>query len=568
MVQKIPDVYSESEESFDLLIQIWVRFVIACTCLLVFFLDPINSGIPKEFTHILLISYCLYSACFVFVYDMQSFRRFATNHLTYWIDTIVFSALIAFTGGVDSMFFFFLFFPIIVAAFSDGLVAGQKVTAFSVLIFTIVGLLFVPPGKSYDLGLAIMRPIVLVVFGSMIAYWGEGRIVLKRRLGLLQEIGTNWNPRFGFNHAIMINLYRLVEFYKGSRCILVKERSDQIPKFVMYTSDRNKPTVQASPKEISETTAKVLLSLPPSIAVAYENPSAHSLRNFNRYIAYDINTLESSINYLNVCETLSNLFDEESFISVPYRQQGVASGRIFLTAGKREFSRSDVGFTQQVAEVMASVVENMHLIENLIAEAEGQERHRISLDVHDTTIQPYIGLTLALDALAQDFQNNTQLTTKIREIIMMANMTIQDLRSYKDTLREKSLMRGDVLISGVKNQVERLLRFYGIQIEVEGNVDPNLSGRLAEAAFQIIKEGLSNILRHTNAKKGFVNFQSTETELLLQIGNEVDNNARGQNKFKPKSIFERVFSLNGKALVETNQNGYTVLVVTIPLTKD
>jgi signal transduction histidine kinase len=499
---------------------------------------------------------------------MQSFRRFATNRITYWIDTIVFSALIAFTGGVDSMFFFFLFFPIIVAAFSDGLVAGQKVTAFSVLIFTIVGLLFVPPGKNYDLGLAIMRPIVLVVFGSMIAYWGEGRIVLKRRLGLLQEIGTNWNPRFGFNHAIMINLYRLVEFYKGSRCILVKERADQIPKFLMYTCDRNKPTVQASPKEISETTAKVLLSLPPSIAVAYENPSAHSLRNFNRYIAYDINTLESSINYLNVCETLSNLFDEESFISVPYRQQGVASGRIFLTVGKREFSRSDVGFTQQVAEVMASVVENMHLIENLIAEAEGQERHRISLDVHDTTIQPYIGLTLALDALAQDFQNNTQLTTKIREIIMMANMTIQDLRSYKDTLREKSLMRGDVLISGVKNQVERLLRFYGIQIEVEGTVDPNLSGRLAEAAFQIIKEGLSNILRHTNAKKGFVNFQSTETELLLQIGNEVDNNARGQNKFKPKSIFERVFSLNGKALVETNQNGYTVLVVTIPLTKD
>lgn len=564
----IPDVYSESEESFDFLIQIWVRFVIACTCLLVFFLEPINSGIPKEFTHILLISYCLYSAIFVFVYDMQSFQKFVSNRLIYWIDVIVFSALIAFTGGVDSVFFFFLFFPIIVAAFSYGLIEGQKVIAFSVIVFTVVGVTFIPPGKSYDLGLAIMRPIILIVFGAMIAFWGEGRIVLKRRLGLLQEIGTNWNPRFGFNHAIMINLHRLVEFYNGSRCILVKERADQIPKFVMYSCDRDKPIVKASPKEISDTTAKVLFSLPNSIAVAYENPSAHSLRNFNRYIAYDIDTLESSTNYLNVCETLSNLFDEESFLSVPYKQQGVTSGRIFLTAGKREFTRSDVGFTQQVAEVIASVVENMHLIENLIAEAEGQERHRISLDVHDTTIQPYIGLTLALDALAQDFQDNTHLTANIREIIMMANMTIQDLRSYKDTLREKSLMRGDVLISGVKNQVERLLRFYGIQVEVEGSVDPNLSGRMAEAAFQIIKEGLSNILRHTNAKSGFVNFQSTETELLLQIGNELDNNAQGKNKFKPKSIFERVNSLNGSARVETNQNGYTVIVVTIPLTKD
>ncbi len=568
MVQNLPDVYPESEESFDLLIQIWVRFVIACTCLLVFFLDPINSGLPKELTHVLLISYCLYSACFVFVYDMQSFRKLAINRYAYWIDTLFFSALIALTGGVDSIFFFFLFFPIIVAAFSLGSLAAQKVTIVSVLIFTIVGLIFIPPGKHYDLGAAIMRPIVLIVFGYMIAHWGEGRIVLKRRLGLLQEIGTNWNPRFGVNHAIMINLFRLVEFFQGSRCIVVMERADHLQKFVMYTSDRRKLNGLEAPKEITETTAKELLSLPSSIAIAFENPATHSLRYFNRYIAYDIHTLEPSNSYINVCQTLSNLFDDESFISVPYRQQGVTSGRIYLVAGNREFSRSDVGFTEQVAEVMASVVENMQLIENLIAEAEGQERHRISLDVHDTTIQPYIGLTLALDALALEFKSNIPLTEKIGEIIMMANMTIQDLRSYKDTLREKSLMRGDVLISGVKNQVERLLRFYGIHVEVKGAVDPNLSGRLAEAAFQIIKEGLSNILRHTNAKKAFVSFHDTNTELILQIGNETDDNSPAHQHFKPKSIYERVFSLNGNTLVETDSEGYTVIRVTIPLIKD
>ena len=209
----------------------------------------------------------------------------------------------------------------------------------------------------------------------------------------------------------------------------------------------------------------------------------------------------------------------------------------------------------------------MQLIENLIAEASGQERHRISLDVHDTTIQPYIALTLALNGLSREFKANDQLTTKIGEIVSMANMTIQDLRSYKDTLREKSLMRGEVLLSSIKNQADRLLKFYGIHVEIKGAVDPNLAGRLAEAAFQIIKEGLSNILRHTSAKNAFISIQNNDTQLLIEIGNEAIA-PKSLKLFKPKSIYERALSLNGETLVETDVEGYTVVRVTIPLTKD
>ena len=178
-----------------------------------------------------------------------------------------------------------------------------------------------------------------------------------------------------------------------------------------------------------------------------------------------------------------------------------------------------------------------------------------------------IGLTLALDALSREFVTDAKLTARIVEIIDMANMTIQDLRSYKDTLREKSLMRGEFLISAIHIQAERLLRFYGIHVEIKGIVDPNLSGRIAEAAFQIVKEGLSNILRHTSAKESFVTIQSTDTHLLLKIGNETDNSSPIK-KFKPASINERALTLNGETLVEVNAEGYIVIRVSIPLTKD
>jgi signal transduction histidine kinase len=238
-----------------------------------------------------------------------------------------------------------------------------------------------------------------------------------------------------------------------------------------------------------------------------------------------------------------------------------------LIAGDKNLNRSDVAFIKQVADVLTSVVENMQLIESLVEEAGVQERHRLSLDVHDTSIQPYIGLTLALDALSREFNGNNKLHEKIGEIIHMANLTVQDLRSYKENLREKSMMRSDYFLAAVQHHVDRLLRFYGIEVEVRGSIDPSLTGTLAESALQIIKEGLSNILRHTKAKKAFVKIQSTSTHLLLEIGNETNPSGEGVKLFKPKSISERAHSLRGGAHVEQDAEGFTVVRVNIPVLK-
>lgn len=567
MVKVVKDAFNESEESVDLLIQVWVRFIIAFYSLLVFFVDPNQTGLAKQVVDKLLISYCLYSACLLFVYDMQNIRKFASKYIAHWIDTLFFVCLVAMTGGIESVYFYFFFFPIIVASFSWGLKEGIKVTAASVVLCAVVSLSLVLIHQAYDsddLSETLMRPIYLVIFGYMIAYWGGGRIVLNRRLLLLKEISTNWNPRFGSDHAIKINLGRLVSFYDASRGFVVLEREDGVPKYVMHSFDYHKKDSHEGAKEIEATTAKELLCLPRSIAVSYENTSANSLRSFNKFISYDVNTLESSERYLRESKSLSSLFDDESFISVPYKQQGVSSGRLYLISRDKEFNRSDVAFTKQVADVISSVIDNMQLIENLISEASGQERLRISLDVHDTTIQPYIGLTLALDALLLEFHSDQLLASRVNEIIKMANMTIHDLRSYKDTLREKSLMRGEVLISAIKNQGERLHRFYGIQVDFSGSVDPNLSGKVAEAAFQIAKEGLSNILRHTNSKKAMVNLIQNEGYLILEISNETDGSFPPA-QFIPKSISERAKIFNGEALVNINIDGYTVVRVKLPL---
>ena len=124
-------------------------------------------------------------------------------------------------------------------------------------------------------------------------------------------------------------------------------------------------------------------------------------------------------------------------------------------------------------------------------------------------------------------------------------------------------MPGEFLVAAVRRQAERLGRYYGVNVEVKSDISSQLKGRIAAEAFQIISEGLSNILRHSAAKRAFVSILCENARLLLQIGNETRDATEAQ--FTPRSISERSKALGGSTFVERAADGYTVVHVTIPM---
>jgi signal transduction histidine kinase len=282
------------------------------------------------------------------------------------------------------------------------------------------------------------------------------------------------------------------------------------------------------------------------------------------YLGYDFDLGARTNSFFADCAAWANLLDTRAFVTVPYVQRDGTTGRIFLTTDHGSFSHVDIDFLAQVSDAMSTVVENMSLVEQSISKAAEHERLAISRDLHDTTIQPYIGIKLALDALYREAGTENPLTQRISELINMAEMTIRDLRQYASTLKDKAAMPGEFLVEAVKNQSERLGRFYGINVEVTSDISPRLQGRLAAEAYQIIAEGLSNVLRHTTAKNAFVNILCENSHLLLKIGNDV-NDDNGTKTFMPRSINERVQMLGGKAFVEQRVGAQTVVHVTIPM---
>jgi signal transduction histidine kinase len=229
------------------------------------------------------------------------------------------------------------------------------------------------------------------------------------------------------------------------------------------------------------------------------------------------------------------------------------------------FDRSDIDFLAQASGALAGIVENMYLMEELITKASEHERLKISRDLHDTTIQPYVGLKLALDALQREGGSGNPLAPRIAELVEMAGMTIHDLRNYAATLKEKTSMPGDFLVAAVNKQAERMQRFYGIDVEVRCDISAQLSGRIAAEAFQIIFEGLSNVLRHTAGKRAFVHVRCEDSDLLLKIGNEAAAGGPAAAEFTPRSINERTRALGGKLSIDRRADGYTVVQVSIPM---
>jgi len=124
-------------------------------------------------------------------------------------------------------------------------------------------------------------------------------------------------------------------------------------------------------------------------------------------------------------------------------------------------------------------------------------------------------------------------------------------------------MSGNALMAAVREQADRFNRFYGVEVEVQSDQEMRVGAQVAAEAFRIISEGLSNVLRHTAARKAFVRIHARDGWLQLAIGNEAQSGGAPRS-FTPRSINERALSLGGTSFVENSEDGHTIVHVSIP----
>ena len=544
-----------------------MRLALASSALFITLIDPSVTGRLASHTLVALMLYNLYSLVLYFLSLRQS--PIIAHKALHWLDLFCYLLLITASNGTNSIFFYFFFFPIIVASFGWGLTAGLQLTLAAAVLFTVVGYLTATP--PIELNRFLMRPVLLLAFGYMISRWGGHKIEIKNRLQLLKDMTMFSNPRFGIDRTIKSILESLRAFYDADACLLIiPGRENDDSRYHLYRVTRGIQPLETLPQEIKGEAADLFLSPAMDQAVIYgRNGQPQTLQ-------FDLKSRGIAAGNGVITDRVASVLDAGSYLSVPIHYQNQPRGRMYIIGGPHRFASSDLDFVVQLMDHVGPVMENIRLVDRLASDAAEQERRRLARDIHDSVIQPYLGLQFGVAAVRKKLEDgNPTALADVNELLELTTHEVTELRRYVGGLRAGDERR-DVLLPSIERFAARFSSVTGINVEVKARGKIEVNDRLAAELFQIVTEGLSNVRRHAFSNEARIEMYQQDGSLVLQIKNRrsrtsissVSGNEGGSDgniSFNPRSISERAALLGGETKVSVDSNNYTVVSVRIPV---
>jgi len=543
------------------------RLLLASSALLIIFIDPTEPDRLVGETYVLLIFYTFYSL-YIFLADWFDGPLPSLIRLhPWWIDTAFYLVLISLSSGTSSIFFFFFFFAVLTAAFARGFQTGLAVTGVSALGFWIVAVLATPPNTEFDLSRYLLRSLSLLVLGYMMSIWGGHESRSRRRLEVLRQIGLVSNPRFGIDRTFNLNLELIRNFYRADACLIVSRDAES---GLLEVRNWTKASGQNDCSELlKDNTAlgQLLTSLPDELAALFEkrgsfSPFRDASSTFdcvmNRFVDMDTGPVEA----------IAGAFQTVSLLTIPIFYRNQFRGRFFVySTSSNVFDKSDIHFLKQAIDHFIAIAENIRLVDQMASDAAEEERKRIARDIHDSIIQPYIGLQIGIGALSDVVDYNDQdsldyeIKRRVDKLKEMADQGIEDLRGYVHGLSFKP-GKATALFESLQRFAHKFSESTGITVELDCPANLSIGDRLAAELFQIVAEALSNVRRHTSSDTALVWLRLVGENLVVAVQNRT--NSAPADDFVPKSIAERSESLGGMVAVTQNEGSATV-TVSIPL---
>ncbi|NEX61052.1 GAF domain-containing sensor histidine kinase [Noviherbaspirillum galbum] len=531
-----------------------MRLVLATSMLMSVILDKTPDA-AADWQRAVCAGYVAHAAALCLLAQFN--RPLVQHRVVHWFDVAWFALIVGITGGAQSFFFLAFLFAILTSSFRWGFEEGGRITIASTVLFALPTLLL---GAEPDYPSILMRSAFLLVLGYMSAYWGETKLELRRQLALLRDVSQLSNPRFGVDQTLDTVLARTRAFFQGSSCMLVvNDRNDGACSLrTVKEAQGGRPCAQ----QLDAPAGAPLLAPVDGMLVYSTSWLRARLGMPGSAFIQDAHTGKWTASDDAAVQHLADLLDARDYMCVPVAMRRGA-GRLYVTGGGRHFGKADVSFLAHIAAQAFPVIENIELVDHMATEAAMQERKKIALDLHDTAIQPYVGLRLGLNALRRKATPDNPLIEDIDRLARMAAERVDDLRRYAGGVSGPAACEQSALSAALHRHAAQIKRFYGIDIAIQVDGDLKISDRLAAQALQLVSEGLSNICKHTAAQRGRISLRCLDG--WLRIGIENDGAGREAKPFVPRSITERAAVLGGNASVTQGPDGAAAVQVDIPI---
>ena len=194
----------------------------------------------------------------------------------------------------------------------------------------------------------------------------------------------------------------------------------------------------------------------------------------------------------------------DRIVSLPLTFAGQDLGELRVGTRRGEpLGRADRALLETVTPLIAAVVHAVRLAEDLRAErnrvvaATERERSRLRQELHDGLGPSLTGIGLGLEAAQSSGlpPRALELVTRLRDEVTAA---LEETRRIIDDLRPAPLDDGD-LVAALRHRVDTAAAAgLAVSLRVEGAL-PLLPPDVEAAAFRIVEEALTNVVRHAQA---------------------------------------------------------------------
>ncbi len=195
-----------------------------------------------------------------------------------------------------------------------------------------------------------------------------------------------------------------------------------------------------------------------------------------------------------------------------------------------------------------------------------QDRDRIAKDLHDLAIQRLFATGMTLEGVTRMIDNPTvservgRAVDDIDETIKLIRTTIFALQE-RDQEFDKQSVRARVLA-----EVEDAARVLGYApaLRLEGPIDTQVSGEIAENVIAVLREGLSNAVRHAQATSIEVSL-AVAADVTLRISDNGVGIPATARRRGLRNLAERAKKLDGTLVVRPGAERGIVLEWRVPL---
>lgn len=256
----------------------------------------------------------------------------------------------------------------------------------------------------------------------------------------------------------------------------------------------------------------------------------------------------------------------DTFLGVPVRAGDRVFGNLYLTNKPGGFRDMDQQLVEALAEIAGSAIQTIRLQDRLRRLAVVEDRERIAHDLHDAIIQELFAMGLELQATMLRTEDAAVRET-LRDHATRLDEVIQSLRELIFELRRPPVEHRDLRVE-VDDLITRLGGSRDIEIDVSYHgVFAGLGQSTMNDLLQLVREALSNALRHADARNVDVTITADEKHIDIEVADD----GRGfdlaieEPGLGLSSMSARTDRVGGSFRITTSPGEGTIVSMTVPL---